>query len=63
MKETKKKICKICKKEKCLKDFVIHHGYKDKHSNVCKECSREKYQHSFRREVLDSLKRIEEKLN
>lgn len=56
------KECKICGIDKSLKEFVIHRNYKDGHSNVCLECNRKK-QRGFNTLVLESLKRIEDKLN
>lgn len=62
MSEIKKKVCKICDVPKKLKDFVIHKNYKDGHSDVCLDCNREKYHNSFRVKVLESLERIENKI-
>lgn len=62
-KEEKKKVCKVCGDSKSLKEFVIHKNYKDGHSNICKACNREKYQHSFRNQVISSLDEIKEKLD
>lgn len=56
------KPCKVCGAHKTLKEFVVHRNYKDNHSNVCLECNRNK-QRGFNTLVLESLKRIEEKLN
>lgn len=55
------KQCKICGVPKDLKEFVKHRNYKDKHSNICLECNRNK-QRGFNTLVLESLKRIEDKL-
>jgi hypothetical protein len=55
------KPCKICGFPKPLKEFVIHRNYADKHSDVCLECNRKK-QRGFNTLVLESLKRIEDKL-
>jgi superfamily II helicase len=62
-KEIIKKICKICKDEKELKFFVKHTGYKDGHSDVCKECNNKIYNVSFRDKVVGELKVINEKLD
>jgi superfamily II helicase len=63
MSEVKKKVCKICGEEKFLRLFVSHKNYKDKHSDICLDCNREKYHTSFRVKVLESLERIENKID
>lgn len=63
MRKKVEKVCKVCGVSKPLKEFVIHKNYKDGHSNICKECNRKKYQLSFRNQVLDTLNRIETKID
>lgn len=63
MKKKVTKICNICNTPKPLEDFVKHSNYKDKHTNICKECNKNKYHSSFRNKVLESLERIENKIN
>jgi superfamily II helicase len=52
------KVCKVCGNKKPLKEFVVHKNYKDKHSDICLICNKEKYQNSFRNKVLDGINEI-----
>lgn len=40
------KTCKICKKEKDIREFYEHVSYKDGRMNVCKECHKERVKRS-----------------
>jgi superfamily II helicase len=64
-KEVVKKVCKVCGQEKELKLFVKHRGYKTNggYSDVCKECNNKKYNTSFKDDVKQELKVINEKLD
>lgn len=65
-KEFEKKVCKICGGDpKDIRLFVKHRGYKSNggYSDVCKECNNKKYNTSFRDEIKNGLKVINEKLD